>query len=148
MSVRDQSVFRSEPTTTGVVDADAMLLGRSSIFARPRRFLVTVGASCCASNVPFHRLVGDSFGADHDGRGRRRRSASWPVGDSFGADYDGRGRRRRALLGQSVTRSEPTTAGLVDAVAALLGPTLGASCCEPPPGRTLTCTVETKRSLP
>ena len=56
MSVRDQSVFRPGSTTTGVVDAVAALLGRSSI----------------------HRLVGDSFGADHDGRGRRRRSASWP----------------------------------------------------------------------
>ena len=66
MSVRDQSAFRPEPTTTGVVDAVAALLGP------------TLSASCCTSKVLFPWLVGDSFGADHDGRGRRRRSASWP----------------------------------------------------------------------
>ena len=54
MSARDQFVFRPELITTGVVDADAMLLGRSSI-------------------LPW--LVG----ADHDGRGRRRRSTSCPT---------------------------------------------------------------------
>ena len=32
-------------------------------------------------------------------------------------------------------RSEPTTTDVVDADATLLGPTLGASCCKPPPRR-------------
>ena len=104
MSVRDQSVFCSEPTTTAVVDADAMLLGRFLILLRLRRFLVTLGASCCASNVPFPWLVGVSFGADQDGRGRRRRSVSWPVSDSFGAGHVGRGRRRRSASWPNVGR--------------------------------------------
>ena len=74
MSALDQSVICPEPTTTGEVDGVATLLERSSIILR---------------------LVGDSFGADHDGRGRRRSRACWLVGDLFRDDHDGRGRRRR-----------------------------------------------------
>ena len=62
----NKSMFHLEPTTMGVVDAVATLLGH------------TLSASCCASNVTFPWLVGDSFEVDHDGRGRRRRNAFGP----------------------------------------------------------------------
>ena len=47
-------------------------------------------------------------------------------------------------LNKSMSRPEPTTTGVVDADAALLVPTFGPSCCDPP-WSTLTCTAGAKR---